>query len=504
LCDIFLLKKMQRLRSLLIDRTALTPTRLHCAHRPLLSTDVGERLCAVIQNQRRCRRLHSTVTTPNRFEPSAPTTAPQTPQQPPQPTIPRKDHIDLTANSPRAAGFFSATVERLDALTPDVTLVRLRVQGRVSPDGRTPAPASASDAFQFSSGQWIDLHIPGVDKVGGFSIVSAPLANPDERGPGTSAAAQDASRLLCAQLDTCALPCFDLAVKRAAHPPAAWVHGALRSPHTQPQVEGRSGAWVGAPVVVRVGGAFTLQSILDGSHAPNRADLAAASGVPVSPPVAATENGGEESNTVHMSGGGRSHLGSQSRKASEPPNTRAAAGGVGSLVFIAGGVGINPLVSHLIDLAGRTAVAEATRRANAAAPGLPRRLVFVYSAKTRSQMLFLPMLTKLATAPWSPLAGKLSLRLVLTGHFPSDAPDGNDPVAEGAVSLSRGRISRRYIAELLEAEAAALRKDSPDADSESGQVAVAICGPPSMTDSIVEAVRAQGLPAKNIHFERWW
>lgn len=53
------------------------------------------------------------------------------------------------------------------------------------------------EAFRFRAGQWVDFFVPGLDKVGGFSMVSTP---------------ED-------------LPVLRLAVKKADFaPPARWVH----------------------------------------------------------------------------------------------------------------------------------------------------------------------------------------------------------------------------------------------------------------------------------------
>lgn len=93
----------------------------------------------------------------------------------------------------------SARVVALHALTPTVQEVRLRVE-----DGAD---------IGFRCGQWIDLFIPGIDTIGGFSICSTPEE----------------------------LPELSLAVKRSRHPPAHWLHASAK---------------VGDCVALRVGGSF--------------------------------------------------------------------------------------------------------------------------------------------------------------------------------------------------------------------------------------------------------
>lgn len=54
-------------------------------------------------------------------------------------------------------------------------------------------------AFRFLPGQWVDFFVPGIQQVGGYSIISTPA---DLQQSGT----------------------FQLAVKRSRYPPAVWLH----------------------------------------------------------------------------------------------------------------------------------------------------------------------------------------------------------------------------------------------------------------------------------------
>jgi ferredoxin-NADP reductase len=58
------------------------------------------------------------------------------------------------------------------------------------------------DRFHFKPGQWVDVFIPGVSVVGGFSITSTPKR------------LKDSSTI-------------QLAIKKSEDPPAAWVHNEL-------------------------------------------------------------------------------------------------------------------------------------------------------------------------------------------------------------------------------------------------------------------------------------
>ena len=151
-----------------------------------------------------------------------------------------------------AAALYPATVESVqDVAGTDIRMLRVRVHEALahSPACRHPPPPQPPP-FGYSAGQWVDFHIPGVDAVGGYSMISAPSPLPPP---------------LQRLLHSPALPVFDLAVKKASpppppspapsrltmrinqarHAPAAWIHSLKCTP--------------GAGVFVRVGGKFTLE-----------------------------------------------------------------------------------------------------------------------------------------------------------------------------------------------------------------------------------------------------
>ena len=97
---------------------------------------------------------------------------------------------------------------------------------------RLDAPEPGAPAFAFEPGQWLDVHIPTINEVGGYSIASLPNE----------------------------LPLLDLAVKASAHPPAAWC---------------TSSAKVGDRVAIQVGGKLVLREA--------EAALFVAGGVGISP-----------------------------------------------------------------------------------------------------------------------------------------------------------------------------------------------------------------------------
>ncbi|XP_036947948.1 oxidoreductase NAD-binding domain-containing protein 1 isoform X2 [Acanthopagrus latus] len=110
------------------------------------------------------------------------------------------DHLERTASNSRQSALYPAQV--CGIMNESDSVKRLRIA--VHPD------------FSFRAGQWVDFFIPGVEKVGGFSMCSSPGLLQREG-------------------------VVELAVKYARHPPAHWVHTACT---------------VGSQVAMRVGGDF--------------------------------------------------------------------------------------------------------------------------------------------------------------------------------------------------------------------------------------------------------
>lgn len=110
------------------------------------------------------------------------------------------DHLQRTAANSRQQAVYPAQVCGITAESDTVKRLRLSVH----PD------------FSFKAGQWVDMFIPGVETVGGFSMCSSPGLLQREG-------------------------VIELAVKYTKHPPAHWVH-------TQ--------CSLGSRVALRVGGDF--------------------------------------------------------------------------------------------------------------------------------------------------------------------------------------------------------------------------------------------------------
>ncbi|CAG8459516.1 6217_t:CDS:2 [Paraglomus occultum] len=220
----------------------------------------------------------------------------------------------------------------------------------------------------FLPGQWLDVFIPNIPTVGGFSLTSHPLS-----------------------------PHFQLAVKHSTHPPAKWFHEEAK---------------VGDVVEVRVGGDFVW-------------------------------NEEEEKND----------------------ETR-------SVVMIAGGVGINPLMS-MLDYICECGDQE----------GILRDIRLLYSAKTYSELLFLERIENLRKN-WN---GNMVCTYYITKEESMDSSNSESEFAYGM------RISKDVIDTIVDAER-----------DHSMRSKWFICGPPSMEDDIIGWLRARGIEEGRIKFEKWW
>ncbi|KAM6900066.1 oxidoreductase NAD-binding domain-containing protein 1 [Xenentodon cancila] len=112
----------------------------------------------------------------------------------------KMDHLERTASNYRQNALYPAHV--CGIIKESETVKRLRIS--VHPD------------FVFKAGQWVDFFIPGIEKVGGFSMCSSPGLLQREG-------------------------VIELAVKYSKHPPAHWIHTVCT---------------VGSRVAMRVGGDF--------------------------------------------------------------------------------------------------------------------------------------------------------------------------------------------------------------------------------------------------------
>lgn len=142
-------------------------------------------------------------------------------------------------------------------------------------------------------------------------------------------------------------------------------------------------------------------------------------------------------------------------------------------VFVAGGVGINPLIAMLrhLDFAG----------------DMPEQVDFMYSTKAPEltlryeQILFLSDLVRIVSR-WMP---RVRLHLFITGQLSEQRTVGRFP------AFTNGRLKKENLEAVL--------RDAPE-------VTVAyVCGPPNMTDELVSFFQDDmGIPKERVLCEKWW
>ncbi|XP_071153033.1 oxidoreductase NAD-binding domain-containing protein 1-like [Mytilus edulis] len=264
------------------------------------------------------------------------------------------NHLERTAESGRNNITSLATVIGLRQESTTVKSLRLKIH---------------DERLTFKAGQWVDMFMPEVDIVGGFSMYSSPEQLQRE---GT----------------------IDLAVKYSTHPPALWVHSKCNE---------------GTKVYLRVGGDIYYD-----------------------PSV------------------------------SEPPH---------DLLLIAGGIGINPLLSILYHVRDLITLKE---KGNLEDDKLiPQKVLLLYSAAKQEELICKNEIEKIVSAN-----DEIKCKFFVTQ-------------AESSNGLKAGRICKEDI------------KESFNWLKEH-QTKTYICGPPPMITDMEKLLIEQGLDKNTILYEQWW
>ncbi|KAK8001381.1 hypothetical protein PG991_013603 [Apiospora marii] len=297
--------------------------------------------------------------------------------------------------------------------------------------------------LRFLPGQWLDVYCPGVSKAGGFTITSPP----SKARPSSAAinAANEASGD-GGEAPTATPGYLELAVQKSpSNPPAAWLwqegkdkgDPSAISATTTTTTEAKEPI-LGRELQVRVGGSFVWP----------------------------------------------------------PPGINVRS--LRRVVFVAGGVGINPLISM----------------ASSLVPPLPFEVKFLYSVKDPltptlgsdsgpsgeskkrdvSKILFLNRLVKIFGEGEDNVKGEL--KLFLTGGAGQEEEKGAIKVGESSNVSLLGR--RMEIGDIEEAVG------SPE---ERRFAVVYVCGVPDMTDSFVDKLRSKdglGMEPHRVLCEKWW
>ncbi|CZR68480.1 uncharacterized protein PAC_18379 [Phialocephala subalpina] len=160
------------------------------------------------------------------------------------------------------------------------------------------------------------------------------------------------------------------------------------------------------------------------------------------------------------------------------------------VVFVAGGVGINPLMSMVRFLADKYRHERKTL-GDIARVGFEVR--FLYSTKELEKAVEILFLERLAEI-FEMFGTEGKLELFLTGSKEtSQEGDGSIEVAGHKVSARRRRITDNDLFEAL-----------GPVETRASTVCY-ICGVPGMTDDFVEKARkVEGMLEENVLFEKWW
>ncbi|KAL7813477.1 hypothetical protein V8C26DRAFT_162011 [Trichoderma gracile] len=334
--------------------------------------------------------------------------------------------------------------EPRDAVTPlpppmcDLHEVQLERIEQVNERVRLFRLRLLSGPVKFLPGQWLDTYIPGVPKAGGFTITSAP-----------------SSSFPCPPSSE--PPYFELAVQESPeNEPAAWLWRPV-------------GEILGERLRVRVGGRFVFPPLFPGTREKE------------SPPAAAAA----------------AAVGGDDVGVDDDVGT-----GVKKVVFVAGGVGVNPLVSMLSYIAD-----------NKQTTPLVDDVVFLYASKmprsgNLSDILFLERITRFFGE------GKVQgrVKLFVTGaadaaavaSSPSSSsqqgmPGGNrTTIAAGAMREMNGTTVEVQNRRITSADV----EDAVGAGRDSGTV-VYVCGPRGMTDELVEKLSGF-IDPRRVLTEKWW
>jgi len=132
-----------------------------------------------------------------------------------------------------------------------------------------------------------------------------------------------------------------------------------------------------------------------------------------------------------------------------------------SLLLIAGGVGINPLLSIFLHARSLCDISALNR---------PRRTVLMYSATTEEELIFRDIIDCTCKE-----LDNFSVSYHVTGNGPGFT----------------GRITEEQVSSKL-------------SEMLPGKVETFLCGPTAMISDMTEILKKQGLEEKNIHFERWY
>ncbi|KAF3393068.1 hypothetical protein DPV78_010029 [Talaromyces pinophilus] len=366
---------------------------------------------------------------------------------------PRKDsipHETRTAAEPRQNKLYTVRLARVEQVNPSVRLLRLALP-QEPPSDESAFDAQSQETFSFLPGQWLDVHIPSIPQAGGFTITSTPADAQPLPIPDPTII-QDGTENLSHQQG-------EFGTESAA----AASDG--RYPYVELAVQqspsNLAAAWLwrphkeilGSELRVRVGGSFVW-----------------------------------------------------------PPPSSVRMELIRRIVFMAGGVGINPLISILSHLTEEQTPNPAFPLPEKS-PNHPLHIRFLYSTqipapsipdeKTLEQILFLSRLRNIVqrtrTVTKRPANIKLDLDLFLTNlSSPAAATQASEILNKVTDGSNVSNDSP-----LIRVHGQRINKDDLDANSQQEDTVYYICGPPPMTDEFVQYLEPI-VGKERVLYEKWW
>ncbi|PLB38771.1 FAD-dependent oxidoreductase [Aspergillus candidus] len=358
---------------------------------------------------------------------------------PPTHRKPSVPHQVRTAAEPRQNRLYPVRLSHIEQISPTVRLLQLAIPPS-NQDPESDSDTPASEPFTFLPGQWLDVHLPSIANAGGFTITSTPadataLPVPSQTHGNGLVDDDESSLSVSVEDDETGLPPVDAQGRQP------YVELAVQKAPLNP-----ASAWLwresreilDQELRVRVGGSFVW-----------------------------------------------------------PPTGVDNLDKVQTVVLIAGGVGINPLISilsHLNNNSSKTPHSFAIH--------------ILYSTKhphnaDLSQILFLSRIQQIIRSQSYSRRLCISLDLFLTSpsdQSTSSVSDGASPSAAAEAPTDELTVHNRRINEsdLRTALSSAQGRVEP------AETVCYVCGPPRMTDEMVDVIGGMLGGQERVFYEKWW
>lgn len=176
------------------------------------------------------------------------------------------------------------------------------------------------------------------------------------------------------------------------------------------------------------------------------------------------------------------------------------------LVLIAGGIGLNPLLAIMRDVArwAQTHTETHTQEEQ----GLS--LTLLYSASTAAELVFRDEVEALARLPCMRARTAVHMRVTRDQHPPPPQPavavHAEGAGTRGGVSSAPGSSDTRPTIScgVGRIDAALVQAAVREAGPACSEVLCFVCGPPPMADAMVALARDAGVPESAVRLEKWW